>query len=59
IGFIFEGKLVVIDTPKNLYKKYNTDNLEDIFIIYVKELSHKEVISSFDQLKHKDSKTEE
>lgn len=55
IGFIFEGKLVTIDTPKNLYKKYNTDNLEDVFIIYVKELSHKEVISSFDQLK-KDSK---
>lgn len=59
IGFIFEGKLVVIDTPKNLYKKYNTDNLEDIFIIYVKELSHKEVISSFDQLKHKDEKVED
>lgn len=51
IGFIFEGKLVTIDTPANLYKKYNTDNLEDVFIIYVKELSHKEVISSFDQLK--------
>ncbi len=59
IGFIFEGKLVVIDTPKNLYKKYNTNNLEDIFIIYVKELSHKEVISSFDQLKYEDHKTEE
>ena len=59
IGFIFEGKLVTIDTPANLYKKYNTDNLEDVFIIYVKELSHKEVISSFDQLKKDSRKKEE
>ena len=58
IGFIFEGKLVTIDTPANLYKKYNTDNLEDVFIIYVKELSHKEVISSFDQLKKDSGKKE-
>lgn len=50
ICFIYEGKLVVIDSPENLYKLHNTNNLEDIFISYVKNLSHKNVISSFTQL---------
>lgn len=51
IGFIFNGKLIVIDTPDHLYKKNDTENLEDIFIKYVKELSNREVVSSFNELK--------
>lgn len=51
IGFIFNSRLITIDTPENLYKKNNIENLEDIFIKYVKELSNREVVSSFTQLK--------
>ncbi|WP_333861467.1 ABC transporter ATP-binding protein [Clostridium sp.] len=51
IGFIFNSKLITIDTPENLYKKNNMENLEDIFIKYVKELSNREVVSSFTKLK--------
>jgi ABC-2 type transport system ATP-binding protein len=51
IGFIYNGDLITIDTPQELYKKHNTQNLEDIFIYYVKELSNKEVVSSFRDLK--------
>ncbi|MBC2579792.1 ABC transporter ATP-binding protein [Clostridium sp. DJ247] len=51
IGFIYNSKLITIDTPSNLYAQHKTDNLEDIFINYVKELSNKEIISSFNDLK--------
>jgi ABC-2 type transport system ATP-binding protein len=51
IGFIFNSKLITIDTPENLYEKNGTENLEDIFIKYVKELSNREVVSSFSELK--------
>lgn len=51
IGFIYNGDLITIDTPQELYKKHNTHNLEDIFIHYVKQLTNKEVISSFKDLK--------
>ncbi len=51
IGFIYNGDLITIDTPQELYKKHNTQNLEDIFIHYVKQLTNKEVISSFKDLK--------
>ncbi|MFL0194228.1 ABC transporter ATP-binding protein [Clostridium sp. WILCCON 0269] len=51
IGFIFNSKLIIIDSPENLYKKNGTENLEDIFIKYVKELSNREVVSSFNELK--------
>ncbi len=51
IGFIYNGDLITIDTPQELYKKHNTQNLEDIFIHYVKQLTNKEVISSFKELK--------
>jgi ABC-2 type transport system ATP-binding protein len=55
IGFIYNGDLITIDTPQELYKKHNTQNLEDIFIHYVKQLTNKEVISSFEDLKAKRS----
>lgn len=51
IGFIYNSKLITIDTPDSLYDKHGTNNLEDIFINYVKELSNREVVSSFDDLK--------
>jgi ABC-2 type transport system ATP-binding protein len=47
IGFIYSSKLITIDTPAELYKKHHTDNLEDIFIEYVKQLSNRDVVSSF------------
>lgn len=51
IGFIYNSKLITIDTPEALYKEHGTDNIEDIFINYVKELSNRNVISSFNDLK--------
>ena len=51
IGFIYNSKLITIETPENLYKEHNTNNLEDIFINYVKEFSDREIVSSFNDLK--------
>jgi ABC-2 type transport system ATP-binding protein len=51
IGFIYNGDLITIDTPQGLYNKHNTQNLEDIFIHYVKSLTNREVVSSFMDLK--------
>jgi ABC-2 type transport system ATP-binding protein len=51
IGFIYNSKLITIDTPQALYKEHGTDNIEEIFINYVKELSNRNVISSFNDLK--------
>lgn len=51
IGFIYNSKLITIDTPNNLYRNHGIDNLEDIFISYVKQLSNREVIASFNDLK--------
>lgn len=50
IGFIYNGDLITVDTPQELYRKHNTRNLEDIFIHYVKTLTNKQVISSFSDL---------
>lgn len=51
IGFIYNSKLITIETPENLYKEHKTNNLEDIFINYVKEFSDREIVSSFNDLK--------
>lgn len=51
IGFIYNGDLITINTPSELYKQHNTENLEDIFIEYVKKLTNKKVVSSFTDLK--------
>lgn len=51
IGFIYNSKLITIDTVQGLYEKNGLNNVEDIFIKYVKELSNKAVISSFSELK--------
>lgn len=51
IGFIYNSRLITINTPEGLYKEHGIDNLEDIFIKYVKELSNKDVVSSFREIK--------
>lgn len=51
IGFIYNSKLITIDTPESLYKQHGTDNIEEVFINYVKEYSNRNVISSFNDLK--------
>jgi ABC-2 type transport system ATP-binding protein len=51
IGFIYNSRLITINTTDSLYKEHGINNLEDIFISYVKELSNKDVVSSFDDLK--------
>jgi ABC-2 type transport system ATP-binding protein len=51
IGFIYNSKLITIDTPENLYKEHKTENLEEVFINYVRKFSDRQVISSFNDLK--------
>lgn len=51
IGFIYNSKLITIDTPQGLYEKHGVNNIEEIFINYVKELGNKDVVSSFSELK--------
>lgn len=51
IGFIYNSKLITIDSLENLYKKHNTENLEEVFINYVKELSNRDIVTSFQNLK--------
>lgn len=50
IAFIYEGKLITIDTPRALYERHHTENLEDIFIEYVKKFSNRDVVSSFKEM---------
>ena len=46
IGFIYEGKIISIDTPDGHFEKTGLDNLEDIFITYeLKKTPSSEVIS--------------
>ncbi|NMM63200.1 ABC transporter ATP-binding protein [Clostridium sp. P21] len=54
IGFIYNSKLITINTPENLYKEHNTKNLEEVFINYVKRFSNRQIISSFNDLKVSD-----
>lgn len=51
VGFIYYGNLISVDTPEGHYKTHGKDNLEDIFISYVKELTDKTVAGSFKDLK--------
>jgi ABC-2 type transport system ATP-binding protein len=54
IGFIYNGNLISIDTPEELFKRHNTQNLEDIFIEYVSKLSNRQVELSFRDIKQKE-----
>lgn len=51
IGFIYDGRLTAIDTPEELYKKHGVNNIEDIFISYVKQFKKKDIVPSFDDIK--------
>lgn len=47
IGFIFNGKILAMDTPQNLIAKENASNLEDVFIKYVEEQTGEKVRYDF------------
>jgi ABC-2 type transport system ATP-binding protein len=51
IGFIYNGDLITMNTPEELFKKHNTENLEDIFIEYVSKLSSKDAVLSFKEIR--------
>ncbi len=51
IGFIYNSKLITIDTPQGLYEKHKTNNIEEIFINYVKTLGNRNVVSSFNNIR--------
>lgn len=51
VGFIFNSNLMKIAAPKQLIEEENANNLEDIFIRYVEQVTHKKVSSSFEELK--------
>ena len=54
IGFIYNGSLITIDTPEELYKKHKVENLEDIFIEYVAKLSSKDAVLSFKEIRQQE-----
>lgn len=51
VGFIFNGNLMEIAPPKELIEKHAAKNLEDIFIKFVEEATHKKISSSFEEIK--------
>lgn len=51
VGFIFNGKLINIAAPKELVEKEGADNLEDVFIKYVEQLTNQKVAGTFNDLK--------
>ncbi|AEG60457.1 ABC transporter ATP-binding protein [Desulforamulus ruminis] len=51
VGFIFDGKMINIASPKELIQQEKVDNLEDIFITYVETLSGINVHPDFTAIK--------
>ncbi len=51
VAFIFDGKILVKDTPKNLIANENVNTLEDVFIKYVENKTGEKVSASFEKLK--------
>lgn len=51
LGFIFNGKLIAIDTPEELIKNEQVSNLEDVFIKYVEKVTNQKIQSSFEDLR--------
>lgn len=47
VGFIFNGRLMGIDTPKGFMQKEGAKNLEDIFISYVERSTGQKVDARF------------
>ncbi len=51
VGFILNGKLIDIASPRELIEKEGAKNLEDIFIKYVEQVTKQKVSSTFSDLK--------
>jgi ABC-2 type transport system ATP-binding protein len=51
VGFIMNGKIINIASPKELLEQEGANNLEDIFIKYVEGVSNQKIDSAFDNLK--------
>lgn len=51
LGFIFNGKLIAINTPEELIKNEQVSNLEDVFIKYVEKVTNQKIQSSFEDLR--------
>lgn len=51
IGFIFNGKMMSIGTPKQLIDGHQANNLEDVFIHFVEQATQTKVQSSFEKMK--------
>jgi len=54
IGFIYNGDLITIGTPEELYQRHNANNLEDIFIEYVAKLSNRDAALSFSDIRQQE-----
>lgn len=51
IAFVFRGKILTKGTPEELIRCRGANNLEDVFISYVEELTGEKVNSSFKQMR--------
>lgn len=51
VSFIFNGKIINTAPPQDLIKQENAKNLEDIFIMYVEQITNKKVSSTFKEMK--------
>jgi ABC-2 type transport system ATP-binding protein len=51
LAFIYNGKLMAVDSPENLMMKEGTNSLEDVFIRYVERATGRRIESSFEELK--------
>jgi ABC-2 type transport system ATP-binding protein len=50
ISFIFQGETIEKGTPKELIEQKGCNNLEDVFIAYVEQLTGEQVVSKFDKV---------
>ncbi|MCK8059094.1 MULTISPECIES: ABC transporter ATP-binding protein [unclassified Fusibacter] len=53
IGFIYNGNIISVDTPKGHYEKTGLSNLEDIFIAHELQKSDHKKIMSYGDMKRK------
>lgn len=53
IGFIYNGNIISVDTPKGHYEKTGLSNLEDIFIAHELQKSDHKKIMSYKDMKKK------
>lgn len=57
IGFIYKGEIISINTPEGHCKEMGMDNIEDVFIHYVMELSDQKNLVSYKELNKNRNKT--